>query len=64
MLAGKEGQSSDGVAMDATEAGGLASANPFVQMLQDRDDLLVGQLGLVKRGSLMLRESSLTGLAA
>jgi hypothetical protein len=64
MLAGKEGQSSDGVAMDATEAGGLAGANPFVQMRQDREDFLVGQLGLVKRASLMFGEPSLTGPAA
>jgi hypothetical protein len=33
-------------------------------MLQDREDLLVGQLGLVKRSSLMFGEPSLTGLAS
>ena len=64
MFAGKEGQSSDGITMDVTEAWYLTSANSFVQMLQDREDLFMGQLGLVKRGSLMFGKPSLTGLAA
>jgi len=64
MLAGEEGQPGDRVAMDATEPSRLAGADPFVQMLQDRDDLLVGELGLVERSPLMFREPSLTGSAA
>jgi hypothetical protein len=64
VLAGEEGQPSDGVAMDATEAGRLARADPLVQMLQDRDDLLVGELGLVERSPLVFREPSPAGFAA
>jgi hypothetical protein len=64
VLAGEEGQPGDGVAMDATEACRLAGADPFVQVLQDRDDLLVGELGLVERSPLVFRESSLTAVAA
>jgi len=64
VLAGEEGQSSDGVAMDAAEASRLASADPLVQVLQDRDDLLVSEPGLVERGPFIFRESNPTGVAA
>ena len=64
MFADEERQSSDGVAMNATESRRLAGADPFVQMLQDRENLLVGQLGPVKRSSLMFGEPRLAGLAS
>jgi hypothetical protein len=64
VLAGEEGQSSDGVAMDPTKPRRLPGADPLVEMLRDRDDRLVGQLGLVERGPLIFREPSLRGFAA
>ena len=64
MLAGEEGQSGDGVAMDAAESSRLASADPLVQVLQDRDDLLVREPGPIERGPFIFRESSLAGAAA
>jgi len=64
VLSGEQGQPGDGVAMDATQPCRLAGADPFVQVLQDRDDLLMGELGLVERSPLIFREPSLTGFAA
>ncbi len=64
VLSGEQGQPGDGIAMDVTQPCRMAGAAPFVQVLQDRDDLLLEELGLVERGPLICREPILTGFAA
>jgi hypothetical protein len=61
VLAGQEGQPGDGVLGDALQSGGLADSTPLGEVPQDRQDLLVRELGVEQRGALELGEP---GLAA
>jgi hypothetical protein len=46
-----------GIAVDADEAFGLADPVALDQVLEDRDDLLLGQAGVEQRGALALGEA-------
>ena len=56
---GQQGQSGDRVLVDPDQAGGLADTAPLGQVLQDRQDLVVGELGVEERRPLELREAGL-----
>ena len=64
MVAGAEGVADDGVLADADQAAGLADADAFLEVGQDRGGLVVGQAAAEERGALALGEAGLAGLAA
>jgi hypothetical protein len=64
MIAGQAGQADDGVAMDADQACGGADATPFLEMAEDRHNLVVRELGTEEDGALVLGEGTLAGVAA
>ena len=63
MVAGAEGVADDGVLADADQAAGLADADAFLEVGQDRGGLVVGQAAAEERGALALGEAGLAGLA-
>ena len=60
---GEKGQPRDRVLIDAHQPGGLPDAAPLGEVLQDRQDFVMRQLGVEKRRPLELREPILTSLA-
>jgi hypothetical protein len=63
VLPGQKGQPCDRVLVDPDQPGGLADAAPLGQVLQDRQDLVVGELGIEERRPLELGEAGLAGAA-
>src|SRR4051812_37252488 len=63
VLPGGAGQSDDGVAVDADEPPGGADAAPLVEVLEDRQGLLLGQVAAVQRRALALGEAGAAGVA-
>jgi hypothetical protein len=63
VLAGQSAQATDRVAIHFTESPGLAHATPLGDMLQDGFDLLVGESGTEKDGTLAFGEARLAGAA-
>ena len=63
MLPGGAGQSYDGVAVDTDEPPGGADAAPLVEVLEDCQSLLLGQMAAVQRGALALGEAGPAGVA-
>jgi hypothetical protein len=64
MVAGQAGQADDGVAMDAHQACGGTDAASFLEVTEDRHDLVVGELGAEEDGPLVFRERVSAGVAA
>ncbi len=64
VLASPAGQANDGVAMDAHQACGGPNATSFLEMVEDRHDLVVGELGAEEDGPLVLGERALAEIAA
>ena len=63
VLAGDAGIASDGIGMDLDQARRLEDATTLVDVLEDRGDLVLGQVGAVQRGSLAFGEPVMTGAA-
>jgi hypothetical protein len=63
MIAGQAGQADDGVAMDADQACGGADATSFLEMAEDRHDLVVREFGTEEDGAFVLGEGVLAGVA-
>ena len=63
MLASDQRQPDDGVLVDTDQAAGLADAATFLQMLEDRESFVVGELGAIERGALAFGEAFLAGAA-
>ena len=63
VLAGQQGQPGDGVLVDPDQPGGLADAAALGEVLQDRQDLVVRELGVEQRRPLELGEPGLAGVA-
>jgi len=64
MIAGQAGQADDGVAMNTDQACGGADATSFLEMAEDRHDLVVRELGTEENGAFVLGEGVLAGVAA
>ena len=63
VLAGHHGQPDDRVFRDADQAAGLADATTFLEVLEDGDSLVVGELATEQGGALTFGEAVLTGAA-
>ena len=63
MLAGGTGEPDDGVTVDTDEPPGGADAAPLVEVLEDCQSLLLGQMAAVQRGALALGEAGPAGVA-
>ena len=63
MLSGGEGQSDDGVRLDADEATGLSDAVALGQMVEDGDGRFLGESAAVQGCALALGEASAAGVA-
>ena len=63
MLSGGEGQSDDGVGLDADEAAGLPDAVALGQVVEDGDGRLLGESAAVQGCALALGEASAAGVA-
>ena len=63
MLSGGAGQSDDGVAVDADEASGGADAAALVEVLEDGEGLLLGEVAAVQRRALAFGEAGPAGVA-
>ena len=63
MLSGGEGQSDDGVGLDADEAAGLSDAVALGQMVEDGDGRFLGESAAVQGCALALGEASAAGVA-
>jgi hypothetical protein len=63
MTTGQQGQSCDGILTDPHQSGGLADAAAVGEVLQDRQHLVVRELGVEQRGALELGEAGLAGVA-
>jgi hypothetical protein len=63
MLPGPAGQSDDGVAMDPDEASGRPDAAPLVEVVQDGEGLVLGQMGVEQGRTFAFGEAVLAGLA-
>jgi hypothetical protein len=61
--AGLASQTRDGALVDLEQAAGLSDAAAVVEMLQDGEGFVLGQMGLEQRRALALREAGLAGLA-
>src|SRR5215217_1129672 len=61
--AGQAGVARDGVGPDVNQPAGGACAAPFLEVLHDGEDLLLGQLGAFKDGALALGEGPLASAA-
>jgi hypothetical protein len=64
MLASQAGQADDRVPMDAHQACGGTNATPFLEMAEDRHDLVVRELGPEEDGALVLGEGAPAGVTA
>ena len=64
VIAGQAGQADDGVAVDSHQTCGGPDATSFLEMAEDRHDLVVGKLGAEEDGSFVLRERLLAEVAA
>jgi len=63
VIAGEQGQSGDRVLVDPDQPGGLTDAAAVGQMLQDGQDLLMGEPGVEQRGALELGGATLARVA-
>jgi hypothetical protein len=63
MFAGDSAVAADGIGMDLDQASGFADATALVDVLEDRDDLILGQVGAVQRGTLAFGEAGAAGAA-
>jgi hypothetical protein len=63
VLTGEEGKPRDRVLVDPDQPCGLADATALGQVLQDCEDLVVGQFGVEQRRALELGEAGLAGPA-
>jgi hypothetical protein len=63
VLAGDDGQAYHGVLVDTDQAAGLADTATLLQVLQDGEGLVRGELAAVQRGALTLGEAFLAGAA-
>jgi hypothetical protein len=63
MLSGDAGQSDDGVGIDPDQASGGADATALIQVLEDGEGLLLGEMGVEQGRALSLREAALAGVA-
>jgi hypothetical protein len=60
---GLEGEADDRVLVHSRQAAGLADANPFLEVGQDRDGLVVGQAAVEQGSALAVAEAVLAGAA-
>jgi hypothetical protein len=63
VLAGDTGEPDDGVAVDADEPSGGTDAAPLVEVFEDREGLLRGQVAAVQRRALALGEAGPANVA-
>jgi hypothetical protein len=63
LLAGDQGQPHDGVLVDADQAAGLANAAALLQMLENGQGFVLGELAVVQSRAFAFREAFLTGAA-
>ena len=63
MLAGQQRQPRDSVLVNPHQSGGLTDAAPLGKVLEDRQDLVVRELGVKQRGALELGKPGLAGVA-
>jgi hypothetical protein len=63
VLAGPQGIAGDGVLIDASQPSGLAGAAAILEVLQDVEDLLVGQPGVEQGSAFAFGEAGLAGAA-
>jgi hypothetical protein len=63
MLSGDAGQSDDGVGIDPDQASGGADATALIQVLEDGEGLLLGEMAVEEGRALALGEAVLAGLA-
>jgi hypothetical protein len=63
VVAGAEGIADDGVLIDAGQAAGLADAAALAEVVEDAEDLVVGEAGAEQGGALALGEAGLAGTA-
>jgi hypothetical protein len=63
VLTGGAGQADDGVAMDAEEASRGADAAALVEVLENGEGCLLGEMAAVERRALALGEAGATGVA-
>jgi fermentation-respiration switch protein FrsA (DUF1100 family) len=63
VLTGQECQPGDGVLADPHQSGGLSGPAAVVEVLQDPQDLVVGEFGVEEGRPLELGEPGLAGLA-
>ncbi len=63
MLAGESAIAADGVGMDVDQAGRLADAAALVDVSEDREGLVLGQVGTIQRSALALGEAGPTAAA-
>jgi hypothetical protein len=63
VLAGDDGQADHGVLVDADEAAGLTHATTLLEVLQDGQGFVVGELAAVQGGALAFAETVLAGAA-
>jgi hypothetical protein len=63
VAAGQPAIADHGVAVHLHQAGGGADAGALGQVLEDRQGLLLAQLGAEQRGALPLREAAFAGAA-
>jgi hypothetical protein len=64
VIAGQAGQADDGIAVDSHQACGGADTTSFLEVSEDRHDLVVGEFGAEEDGPFVLRERLLAGAAA
>jgi hypothetical protein len=63
MLAGGAAIAADGIGMDLDQARRLEDATALVDVVEDREGLVLGPVGPVQRGALALREAGAAGAA-
>jgi hypothetical protein len=63
MLSDDAGQASDGVGIDADQASGAADATALVEVLEDRECLLFGEMAVEQGRALAFGEATLARLA-
>jgi hypothetical protein len=63
VLTGEDGQPNHRVLVDPDQAARLADAATLLEMLEDGEGLVLGELAAVERGALTLRETLLAGAA-
>ena len=64
VIAGQAGQADDGIAVDSHQACGGADTTSFLEVSEDRHDLVVGEFAGEEDGPFVLRERLLAGVAA